>query len=323
MAKHQGVNESEIKAAIKAAQTAIRDRERLAISPSQRARLLSPRRELGERLQQVFAEAGVDIEKINTILAENQRDVLSVLKDEKSKTVRSLGALHENLRYGIENRRKALEWLALRPPVTTTVIPLWTASEIGVTPNATLVDTHIEASNNQARFLFTSQTDTSGDGGKIDVGFWFAWQNPSEYLAVLNAQSDLVVQGSCEAIGNPELLWHGESKINLSIELAVFQAGKVGTGFTNIKWLDAKGSAEIFLGGYGTDSAVLSDVYQLGPMANIFVEQPLVLFFVHFLAEYSIRDGSVDLDFGKQQDHFIMCPGVQIELLTAPAGAAA
>jgi hypothetical protein len=188
MAKHAGISKSDVKAAI----SAIRNRDRLDTSQlrlSQRPQLLGLRRKFGGQLQTVFAEAGLDIEKINKILADHQKEARSVLEKEKPKSAKTFAALNKDLQSEIANKKKTMEWLASRPPITTTLIPLSTAWEIGVTPVA-LVDTHIEPSNNWARILYTRQSDTNGNE-TIDVGFWFYWENPSEYLAVLNAESDL------------------------------------------------------------------------------------------------------------------------------------
>jgi hypothetical protein len=172
MAKPQGVTESEIKAAIKAAQSVFEDQERLRASLSQHARLLSLRRKLGERLQPVFAEAGLDIEKINKILAEYQREELSLLEEEKSKTAKTFEALSQNLRRGIENRRKAQEHLAAFKQPIVTPISLWTAYTIEEVPGELPFAPHIEAFNNRANTFFEHGTDTNGVGS-VDVNFWF------------------------------------------------------------------------------------------------------------------------------------------------------
>jgi hypothetical protein len=323
MAEHAGANKSKVKTAI----SAIRNQKRPDISQfdfSNSARALSLRRKLGKQLQTEFADAGLDIKKNNKILADHQSEARGVLEKEKSKSAKTFAALNKDLQREIANKKKAVEWLASRPPITTTLIPLWTAWEIGVTPVA-LVDTHIEPSNNWARILYTRQSDTNGNE-TIDVGFWFAWENPSEYLAVLNAESDLFYQGFCRAVGNPDVFWYGESWIDLYVDFKVFVGGAVvyESGFTEIaRRIYGKGGAEIVLGGFGIDSLGISGSNHLAT-SNISVDgRQLVLFFLHFEAEYNIRNGSIDIDFDKEQDHFIMCPGVQIELLTAPPGAAA
>jgi hypothetical protein len=113
----------------------------------------------------------------------------------------------------------------------------------------------------------------------------------------------------------------------LYVDFKVFAGASLvyESGFTEIaRRIYGKGGAEIVLGGFGRDSLMISGSNHLVPTGNISVDgRQLLLFFLHFMAEYNIRNRSIDIDFDKQQDHFIMCPGVQIELLTAPPGAAA
>lgn len=273
------------------------------------------RGKLEKQLQLLFAEAGLDIAKINKILAEHQSEVRNVLEKEKSKSPKIFAALNKNLRSGIENQRKAWEQLASKPPTIITPIPLWSAWEIGVTPIA-LVDSHIEASNNWARILYTRHSDGEDD---IYVSFWFYWQNPSEYLAVLNAESDLLVQGWCQAVGSEQFLWGGDAVIDLSAKLFVYVGGaRIESSRVPIKTLGAQGGDEILYWGTHTDSEGISGTYHMS-CSNISVpagEQ--VLFSVQFHAAYNLRHGSIDLDFDTDQNKSIMCPGLLINLLTAP-----
>ena len=92
MAKHAGVNESEVKAAIAAITK--RNSNIAQLRHAERTRLIALRRKLGKQLQTEFADAGLDIKKINKILAEHQREVLSVRAEEKSKTAKAAASAY-------------------------------------------------------------------------------------------------------------------------------------------------------------------------------------------------------------------------------------
>jgi hypothetical protein len=317
MAKHPAV---EIKTAIEAAQSAITEQQRLDLSLSQRAR--SFRRELGERLQSVFADVGLDVEIIKKILAEHQREVLSVRAEEKSKTAKTFAALDENLQRGIENRRKALEQLANKPLIATS-IPLWTANEIVAFPGNTFpFASHIEASNNWAVIAFEREEVLAADRidglGKIGVNFFFIWENPSQKQpAVINADSDLVLQGTAYAQATAGLFVSGEGFLDLTAQLSVV----VGRTILNstplpIKKLDVTGDpVKWTFPGYWSLDATFSDTYHLSNQ-NIFVPPgELVVVLVRFQTIYFVDSGRVELDF-ESSGGSIKCPSVQLELVT-------
>jgi hypothetical protein len=314
MAEHQAVNVSEINAAIQAA-SAIIEQQRLDTSFSQRTLLLRRelgerlRREFGERLPAVFAGTGLDSEKLNKIQAEHQCEVQSVLAEDKSKTAKSFPAIGENLRRGIENQKRALEQIANIPIVSTT-IPLWTAWKIDG-PTSTPFASHIEAANNWAMLAFEKGTDGRGS---VDVGFWFSWQNPSQRTAVLNADTDLILQGLCEADADPPAspFFHRTTYVDLRAQLNIY----VGAALLQSAVASIGGARATSNWAHVLDPEVISSTEHLsrGP-----IEVPAgagALFMVHFWAAYTVDDlGRVILDF-ESSGGIIMCPAVQLEVLT-------
>jgi hypothetical protein len=318
MPEHQASNHSEINAAIRAA-SAIIEKQRPDTSLSQRTRLLRRelgerlRREFGERLPPVFAGTGLDSEKLNKILAEHQREVRSVLAEEKSKKAKSFAALNGNLRRGIENQRQALEQIAYKPIVPTT-IPLWTAWQIDG-PQSSPFASHIEATNNWAELTFYKSSDGNGS---VDVAFWFYWQNPSQQPAVLNVDTDLILQGFIEAGANPTLSLFAANSVWLDLwaQLNVYVGGTVlsdqavdsgGVSATGY-WIFLQHSQDV-------DDAVISRTDHLS-LRNIRVPAGRqALFMIQFSATYSVGDDTwVSIDF-ESSGGIIKCPGVQLELL--------
>jgi hypothetical protein len=319
MAEHQASNHSEINAAIRAA-SAIIEKQRPDTSHSQRTRLLRRklgerlRREFGERLPPVFAGTGLDSEKLNKILAEHQREVRSVLAEEKSKTAKTFAALNENLQRGMENQRQALEQIAYKPIVHKT-IPLWTAWQIDG-PQRSPFASHIEATNNWAELTFYKSSDGNGS---VDVAFWFYWQNPSQQPAVLNAHTDLILQGFIEAGGNPSPnpFAFNIASVELSAQLNIFVGGtKLSSEAVDSGGVSAESVFVIVNPNQDVDDAVISRTDHLS-VRNIQVPAGRgALFMIHFWATYSVEDSTwVDFDF-ESSGRIIKCPGVQLELLT-------
>ena len=88
----------------------IRKRKRQDINQiglSQRSQIAQLRRDLGKRLEPLFAEAGIDVDKINQMLARNQGEVREKLKTQKAKTAKQYAELSDRFAPGLENRRKA------------------------------------------------------------------------------------------------------------------------------------------------------------------------------------------------------------------------
>jgi hypothetical protein len=303
MATPKKINKSEIKAAI----AAIMKRKRPDLAQlrlDERARLMALRGKLERQLEPLFAEAGLDIAKINKILADHESEVGSVLEKEKTKYAKTFAAPNKDLRRAIENQRKALEQIAFKPLIITS-IPLWTAFEIYELPGNIPFQSHIEAGNNWAVTTFEKGTDGSG---VEEVYFWFAWRNPSVNLAVLGAECDLALQGTCRVHGNSHFLFSGDASLDLYAELIAY------TGI----YPNSGPPVEIkFLGAPPDNSAFICDTYHVpGPDAISVSGGSLVLFAVHFWVYYDVYNGLASFDF--ESPGFILCPSVQLELLTPP-----
>jgi hypothetical protein len=317
MATLRAPEESELKAAI----DAIKQRKRADVHEAdlkQRARLAKLRHKLGKELQPLLTGAGIDLEKINKSLARSQAEVRQLLEREKAATAKELAALAKSREAGLRNTRNALQHLALKPYLTTP-IPVRTPFLIYATPIGMLTDSHTEAWNNWGKIFFTISQDTGGSTAKLN--FYFAWQNPSNYLAVINCAADLVANGSCMVDANPGFLFGGSASLHLRAELTVF------AGSTEISWQQGQTSEIASLSADG------GNIFGIGPVVNRTISNSshltcnlievqanqLIVFEVAFVADYSIDDGNVIMDFGKSDpNNEIICPALQIDLLSAP-----
>jgi hypothetical protein len=327
MAKNKEKIESEVKAAL----SAIKDRKRLDILDArlpQSAQMLNLHNDFRKRLEPLFAESGVNIEQLKGVLAEYQRERLQVLKKQHAESAKDFAALSETLRNGLENRRRALEHLASKAYVTTP-IPLLTANLIFATPIGMLVDSLATPGNNWAKIKFITDQQTDRKSVPIYLNFYFYWRNESQYLAVINANTDLVLQGWCSVEAETMFFGGSSTSLDLSADLRVFVGGRQLWGdsnqHTHIDYLSAYGGWDLFSDA-GRASKDFWETHHLSYSNLLVPSYDLVVFEVSLTGVYYIDKGTVMLKFLDAErgslppyDGYIICPALNIELLTAPS----
>jgi hypothetical protein len=227
-----------------------------------------------------------------------------------------------DLRGLVENRRKALEALASKP-LTITPIPIWTAVEIDRVPLNIPFAKHIEPGNNWAQIDFETRNNIGNQ--EVDVSFLFGWQNPTDFFAIVSAECDLVLKGTGHAEADPTY-WHGgHARLNLfgQLILATTPIPSVpGPILTINTSLNLDSGPGIGGGGSITNNADFSGMFHLSNDNQILVDPfDTVTLLVRFFAQYDVDHGQVILDFSSS-DNSIMCPSVQVDLLTPPVARA-
>jgi hypothetical protein len=312
------------KAELRAFIDKIKDRKRPELELLQMARQSKQaklRRKLGKQLRSQFEGATFDAKKIDQVLARNHAALAAALKKEGAATAKKLGQVIKQQQQGIANTRKALEQIKFQPLVTTP-IPISTPYLIYATPVGILTDTHTEPFNNWAKFFYSSDQDTADS--RVVVNFYFAWQNNSDFLAVINCSTNLIANGLIEDTADPGWLFPGSAWLSLWAQLTVFlgattinyqgaQQQQMGSVFTEASYSE--------IGSPGTINA--QDVVGSFALSCSDIQvQPgqIVVFEVACFADWWIDEGgsiTVSFDFdpaGRQ----LMCPALQVDLLTAP-----
>jgi hypothetical protein len=313
-------------AALKAAVAKIQNRERPEldlIRMTKVAKRAQLRRRLGKELRPLFAGAKFDPGKIEKVLAKNEAELRDALTKEDAAAARRAAPLAEQQHKGIAETSRALEQLQFQPFLTTS-IPLATPYLIYATPVGMLHDTHVEPWNNWAKFTYTSDRDTAYDS--VVVNFYFAWQNRSDFLAVINCSTSLMPNGLIEVTADPGWLFPGSAWLELRAALTVFHGGSVinyqgtqqrqiGSVYTAAGW-----------SGWGSPGTIESqDIFGSYPLscADIPVDPgQFAIFEVACIADWWIDEGgSMTLDFDFDPAGYqVLCPALQIDLLTAPQG---
>jgi hypothetical protein len=285
---------------------------------SKQARL---RRKLGKELRAEFDGAAFDLGKIDRALGRNRKELGSVLKQADAAAAKRLAPIVRQQRQGMANTRRALEHIRYQPHLTTT-IPISTPFLIYATPAGMLSETHTEPFNNIAKFFYTSDRNTGYDS--VVVKFFFAWQNNSNFLAVINCRTDLIANGLLIDTAEPGWFFPGSAWLEAWARLTVY----MGTTTINYQGSQAKQMGQVYTeAGYSEfgapgsiNSKDITGTFGLS-CSNIAVDPGrIVVFEVACSADWWIdMGGSITVDFNSNRaGRQLLCPSLQVELLTAP-----
>jgi len=304
------------KARARAAIDAVKDRKHPMLLETRVQARGKLRKKLGKELRPLFAGAGLDLGKLDKALKVNHAELKKSLAQDQAATAKQYAEAHKQRLAGLANTRAALEQLAGVPHLTTN-IPVPTPFFIGARPAGFLEDSSIAPFNNVAKPALHVTQNTDGRSAKIS--FYFAWQNPIDFLAVLNCSADVIVNGHVKNTAEDGIFTGGTARVKLRTELNVF-IGPVVISFqqgqkANIDTISAEGGGIFDVGAVG-DRDVSASTHLNA--SNIQVDgNRIVVFEVAFIADYSIDDGSIDIDFASG-NRSVIVPALNIELLTPP-----
>ena len=275
------------------------------------------RRHLAKRLQPVFAEAGLDLKKINDIISDHQNEFREYLKSQDALTDKAMAELTQRSREALINKRAALEHL-IGKPLTLSPIAIDRPASIYANPSGMLVDDHIESWNSWAKVIWEDDNDIYGKF--VSVRFLFAWENSSEFVSVINVNSDVVVRGQCTLYAFPGYVLGGLATVYLGAWLKVHLGGIAIEGQPGqerrIDAFHADTWGALFGGSPDAEGRDINSTYNLS-CRNILVQpNQLVIFEVALFADYWIDNGLITLHFNK--DPYIKCPVLVVELLSSP-----
>lgn len=313
------------KARLTAAIEAIKDRERpdgQQLRLAQQARIAQFGRKLGKELRPLFAGARFDVGKLDKALGRHQVELREALTKGNAKIAKEFAKAARARERGMANTERAWRHIEMKP-LLTTLIPLTTPYLIYATPLGMLQDSHIEPWNNFAKFAYTRDQDS---GYSAVVKFFFAWQNPSDYLAVINCETNLLINGIIEATAEQGWLAAGGAFVELTAQLTVYVGSSIpinyqGTELQRMASVSAEGGSALFGGSGDVESENVFGAYNLS-CSDISVEgDQVVVFEVACTADGWIDGGSIVLAFDSDlARRWVACPVLNVELLTEPQG---
>jgi hypothetical protein len=315
------INVSEIKNTLSSAKERLLEFARLRLPDhSEYSQRLANRRAMGTFLESYFTKAGVDVDKLNKMHAQNQSELRLILQERRAKLAEHLPSLEATFHHGIESRRRALELLAtpINPFFVTLDKPflIW-QKPIWDEPNFGMIDSHIESFNSFAKI----QMDTNRGSRSTNFSFDFLWENQSDYNAVVNVETSLVLNGICK-VGAGKGIFSGDSAdLNVSDTLLPWEywtqpptcpMGQQSQSHSLVQFHvegggvfgdnDSKGQTFAF-----TPSDLSFNFFLVPPRSLAVIEVDLVI-------QYNFTGGGGDINDFVQVDLTVLCPSVELEL---------
>jgi hypothetical protein len=309
------ITKSELKQALIAAEKA-RPQEQLFPGFANGPKVINAKRSAAELLASSFSEAGIDLRKIDKARRQHRAELDKAAEKHRADIVRRSRALKEARRAKADAKRYALEQLASIPlphaPPFYVILPkpflIWS------TPHSIISDSNIAPWDSWAKTKFVRD-----EWGNEKISFYFLWENPSDYHAVIDLFGSLTCNGYCRAEAEAGIFVSGMANLTISAGLTLWQWWKQpatpvnGLG-QNILYLSASGGAF-------SDDVKSKNVLaypDLDYFSFIVPPHELVVVEVYLYVYYEIyNDAYVHVDF-ETQNLDIDCPFLMISLLTAP-----
>jgi len=312
MTPQTALDQSKARAAI----DAVKNRKREAIGRTdltRHARFAKLRHKLGKELQSLFSN--VDVAKIDAALQANRAELRAALAQDEKANAAQLAELAKLQLPGLANTRSALEHIAFKPYLTT-LVPIHTPFFIGARPAGFMTDSSVLPWGSWATASLVADQNTANDSDRLS--FYFAWQNPTNYLAVLNCSAGLSANGAIGMNAKPGFFSGGSVWLDLHAELNVFigsyEIAWQATQKNDIVSLSADGGN--FLGFGDVVNQTVASASELRCDTIEVAGDQVIVVEVALVADYTIDDGHIALDF--TSDMAVLCPVLNIELLTPP-----
>jgi hypothetical protein len=326
------IDESHLKSALTAAKQkrleGILRREDAALLTQQ----VNHRKSVAQVLRPFFTKAGLDIEKLDKMSAQNQSELRRIFQSHKAEIAQRASLEMAAIREGFQQQARALRNLAGLPVVPFTAITLQPIF-IWQTHVDSFKGSHIEPGNNWVKFLIEAMS-----GAQVtEFSFVFLWQNQRNDLAVVNVASSLVLNGACEVVAATGVISGDTSDLLLNASLTLLGLWQPDpqnpelpppnppweqSQFQNVLSLEAHGGAFWDSPDYHTKNFSASS-FDLRYNFFLIPPQSSAAFEVNLVVEYNFPGGGGNIsdyvvaDFAADNlGYELMCPGLQLDLLT-------
>ncbi len=307
-------------------------------------KLTKNRQAVGKLLKSHFKKSGLDLEKLRRLAAKRRSEILRIFEERNAAVGGRQQSLENVFREGIESRRKALELLP--GPHAPFFINLDKPFLIWELPHPELdifIDSQIESMNSSIKVLV--QRHQGSDDTTFT--FYYLWTNQSEFAAVVNVRTSLVLNGVCEVVASEGIFSGDTDVLSMTASLALIRWSGWGTDPVTGQSNDQ--TPEPFTQATQTQTATSLSATGGSIFASTFPGAEQFFSFQPFDLSYSLfaipagattlfevsvemsylvdlwRDGTDGSDyilFDFASDKFarqIICPGVTLEVLTAPS----
>ncbi|GFO68341.1 hypothetical protein GMLC_19200 [Geomonas limicola] len=346
-------NPSEFKRALAEAREQQHDQSKQVHTLSSQRKPSPPNREIAQLLRRFAKQADLDLESVDRMLAQQQDEMRRSFQAEKVEAAAGATARRAAFNRAIAEREQAIAYLANHPQEAavglSSLLSLTKPFLIWEWPlDISLVSSHIEPLNSSARIkldvpVYSFDNDSGVD--QREFSFYFLWQNPSDFIAVVNCFSVLSLNGACELYANSGIT-SGDTT-SLSIDAYLFpiaywlplapggnirqlrMGGDPQQHQSVLSELTATGGA--IFGDAGTASKLFPSIsvgMSYGTYGGLSIPaRATALFEVNLTMSYSWSGNTLPdeiiADFADEGHHYnVECPIVVLQFLTAPPMAA-
>jgi len=300
------LSKSEVKAAIS------KILARKEVQPPIQFRRL-PRPNLGKRLASVFADAGIDVSKLEKIVSDEREEFAQLQKKRDQYYKKQNVALEKQYETTLENQKRALEAIAGQT-IGVQTIPVHTASTVLSRPEELISDKRLEPWNNYVKFHLIDSNDTA-NARYADVRFIFGWVNRSNDTLVVRANAEVIIKGFCQAIAQAGFITPAYVSMNLSAALTAYlQAGgpAIVGPTTRIMEMHANSRGGIFGGDGDWTTVDLFESRNLTLSPLLVKRRTIVIFVVTVYFYYSVLNGTAEMEFS-DPNRYVRCPALVLE----------
>jgi hypothetical protein len=315
------VTESAIKAALAAADAKGREEPTLRKA---RARAATRRRQ-GERfLTSSLKRTGFELAAYEKIRAQGQTELRRLLKEQRAAAVKRSSSVKKQVLAGLAGWRRTIDRFR-DGTVSSTFVPAFAVVDtpfiIWPTHGLELIDSRIQPWNNAAKIRAQWQATS----GAENLRFIYVWENPSDRWAIVNVESNLGLNGSCDEFEEGGILSGSVSNLSVDAVLNVWEWWNQPptspfpqpTQSQHVLSLSADGGGFLSgLGGGTVKSASVRGTFDL--RRNLFLLPPngVAVFEATLRFSYSNFDGGmIQIDFASG-DFEVVCPAVVIAILS-------
>jgi hypothetical protein len=295
------------------------------------------RRALAHMVEPVFSKAGLDISKVAKLLGHNQRALRTAFDKDSSAARKRSREANAAFRSGMAVRLEALK--LLRAPFVSSFLTLDQPFLIWQLPHPQLdifTDSRIESNNSSVRVL----VNKSGGSNSTRFVFFFLWRNESDFFAVANVASSLVINGRCLIFANDGIVFPDTATLNIAASLTLVRWSGWGTdpvtGQSNDQTVypstqSTQRQQVVFFSVEGGNILSLGDVegrsfsFEAFPLSHgLFVIPGGASVVLQVALELSYGfdgGGNIFVDFS-EAGNAVFCPNVVLEILTPLPGLA-
>jgi hypothetical protein len=277
-------------------------------------------REGGKLFAEFYRKGGFDARSYNRLKKQHSAELNRILDQEKAAAVKRASRAKDTLHSSISGQSRALQQLTAQNGFFP--FPSYSLDKpflIWAQPHANIIsDSSIESFNSWAKIRVT----TSADQGTENLSFYFLWDNPTDFYAVINAATFMSASGHLKAVATGGLSGIDPtsrfSDVGCSANFALWSWWQNPPPHTDYatQVLASIGVSASFWDKSAT--ANVSDGASLNRTMFLVPPRGVVVFEVAFTVDYYQGHGHCDADF-ESGSFRITCPVVVVSVLTPPS----